>query len=66
MVKGNKDLMDTPIVKGQVERYLYLKYDYKKILERLFDIHLIEITEEELIEFIEKYDISKENYKKFL
>jgi hypothetical protein len=66
MIKGNKDLINTPIVKGQIERYLCLNYTNKKILKRLFEIHLIEITEEELIEFIEKYDINPNNYKKFL
>ena len=49
----NQELLNTPIVKESIKRYLELGYSHKKILDKLLDIHLIIITNEELIEFIE-------------
>lgn len=49
----NEDLLDTQIVKESIKRYLKLGLTLKEILNKLWDIHLIDITENELKDFIE-------------
>lgn len=57
----NKELLNTPIVKGQIKRYLSEDYILEHILDRLHEIHLIQITVDELIEFIEKEQLNKDS-----
>lgn len=48
----NKELLDTPIVKQSILRYLELGFSLNEILDKLLDIHLIIITKKELECFI--------------
>lgn len=50
----NEDLLNTPIVKSAINHYLEIGYTIKQINERLMDVHLIIISNEELKNFIEK------------
>lgn len=53
----NENLLKTYIVKSQVERWLKENRSYKYILKRLYEIHLIKITENQLDIYI------KNNFK---
>jgi len=44
----NEELLNSPVVEGQIKRYLELGYSLNYILERLDFIHLIVISKKEL------------------
>lgn len=48
----NKELLETPVVESSIRRYLRNGLNLEEILDKLLDIHLIIITQKELIEFI--------------
>jgi len=48
----NKELLNTPIVKSAIKRYISDGLTLKEINLKLLDIQLIIITEDELQEFI--------------
>ena len=50
----NEELLNSPIVKSQISRYLQLGYDLDYILTRLDFIHLIVVSKEEIQKLIEK------------
>lgn len=52
--KMNEKLLNTFVVRSQIERWLNQNKSYNYILKRLYEIHLINIAEEQLIEFIQK------------
>ena len=56
----NKELLDTPILKSAIARYLEEDLSLKEILNKLFDIHLIIITEKELEDFILTNELNKQ------
>jgi hypothetical protein len=58
----NKELLNTPVVKGSIKRYLELGLNLEEILNKLLDIHLIIITKKELSDFIEE-NLNRKNIK---
>lgn len=46
-------LLNTPIVKGEIKRWIKIGYEFDYILEKLEFIHKIKINENELNMFIE-------------
>ena len=56
----NKELLNTPILKNAIVRYLEEDLSLKEILDKLFDIHLIIITEKELKDFILTNELNKQ------
>ena len=46
-------LLDTPIVKSEIKRWIKEGYEYKYILEKLKFVHYIDISDDELNMFIE-------------
>lgn len=49
----NEELLETQIVSLSIERYIREGLSHKEILEKLEDIHLIVITQDDLEMFIE-------------
>lgn len=57
LFKMNENLLKTYVVKSQIIRWINQKKTNKYILKRLYQIHLIDISEEYLNEFIKKENL---------
>lgn len=53
----NRHMLYTYIVKSQISDFIQRDYTYKHILKRLYEIHNIRISEEELVKFINENNI---------